>query len=62
MMPRSANLHRLAPLLAGFRVLQIMEFLKKDAHVILECLMLIDVQNTTISQAYEIPEWNIHFQ
>jgi nicotinamidase-related amidase len=34
----------------------------KLAKIILECLMVIDVQNTTISKEYEIPEWNIRYQ
>jgi len=30
--------------------------------LILECLMLIDVQDTAVSRDYEISQWNIHFQ
>jgi nicotinamidase-related amidase len=39
-----------------------MEFIKKNTNLVLECLIIIDVQNTTISREYEIPEWNIHYQ
>jgi nicotinamidase-related amidase len=39
-----------------------MELIKENARIVLETLMVIDVQNTTISKEYEIPEWNIHYQ
>ncbi|MBN1797535.1 MAG: isochorismatase family protein [Spirochaetales bacterium] len=39
-----------------------MKILKGKAKIILECLMLIDVQHTTIAREYEKSEWNIHFQ
>lgn len=39
-----------------------MEIMKIKIKVVLECLMVIDVQDTAISKEYEIPEWNIHFQ
>jgi nicotinamidase-related amidase len=39
-----------------------MEILKEKAKIVLECLMIIDVQDTTISKEYEKSEWNIHFQ
>ena len=36
-----------------------MEIMKIKIKVVLECLMVIDVQDTAISKEYEIPEWNI---
>jgi nicotinamidase-related amidase len=39
-----------------------MEIQKGRAKIILECLMVIDIQDTAISIEYEKAEWNIHFQ
>lgn len=39
-----------------------MNIVKHNLNLVLECLLLIDVQTTTISQEYERSDWNIHFQ
>jgi len=39
-----------------------MEIAKGNAKIVLECLMIIDAQDTTISKDYENKEWDIHFQ